>query len=380
MLAPHEKNPDKDAQTAALLALANQADSTHDEVANASAARFIQLLRLAYPDIPTPTETSPDSSEPHRAQRVLFNYLNQVINQLIDTLGTETLESKDISGIILSEVEQKYLDYPGIKSTIELIKYIQGASRYSTQDKILVLTQMQCIAITYPATDKTQWNWNWQHATWSTNPLHTYNPKTTKDEIDYVIASPGETLNLVCRAILDQSRYPKDQQEVGARIDALFNCCLNEQTQIEKGEFETCSTGRQHNLLSLLNQSYLDRANTEVGAKPVEFVHNLSTFLLDNITRFLEAKIQALQSGEKSQLCLDWISHYNGLQEFKPAPAVTFLRQQYPVLNREKKSEHVDDVSDDLDLRWKGELTYFLVKQCRAFHLKKPMKLFYKII
>ncbi|MBA2650523.1 MAG: ankyrin repeat domain-containing protein [Legionella sp.] len=378
-------------QTSTLLNVIQKQDSTHGVAPQASAAILIRMLRCAY-NIQTylltdhsllaetvaknihgsaRVETTPLSPPLEEKQAaVLSKEATQGVedclksqSSLLDYLTTviEALEKEDKSETSLSVAEQNHLNHPDIQGTIELINRVLQLPLYTKNEKKYIFKQMHSIAKTCPGLQ-----WDKKHAQWSTNSVY-IEGKTVQ-----VTASPAETLNLVCRAILDDSRYSKDQQnDTEHRIISLCAYCLSLQLSVEQGQHEICSTGRQHGLLFLLNHSYLDKSNTQISATPVKLNIDTDAFLLGSVTNFLIHTIHTLSEDKQNQLILDWLLYQNDLLECKIVPVIAFLRQKFPMpaLNPEGKTQDMD-----ADARWKDECIQFLVTQCRE-HGLNPNKL-----
>lgn len=207
-------------------------NSTHGPAPEASAARLLRLLRVSYSDVAQKT--------PAAVQASLISYLQ----------GTEnlTLEERNI---------------PSIAKTVELIDLIRKSPLWMEEDKKKIFIQMESIAGTCP-----EIRWDANHRHWSTNVI--YNPETGL--LEEVMASPAETLNLVCRAILDRERYEVGPQGVEkdelCRVESLGNSLLSLRRQEEEGQVEFCAAGRQHEMLFLLDHSYQDLAG-----KPIEVIN-----------------------------------------------------------------------------------------------------------
>ena len=177
--------------SSAVKAHLGSAQSTHNEAAQASAARLLSVLRLAYPSIQEEALTEGAAA----AQGSLIAYLQAKIE------GRE----EDLVAIE---------DNPHIAATIRLIHKISINSCLTPAEKIKIWKQMKSIASTCPGID-----WDDNHRTWSSNRI--YNVLTKSDDI--VTASPAETMNLVCAAILDTNRYAtnNDEDDLGFRIESF---------------------------------------------------------------------------------------------------------------------------------------------------------------
>lgn len=355
--------PSQNLQTHLAQKAAKKLESTHGIAPQASAGQLIQLLRLTYRDIKTQRLTESDAalknnlsenSQLYEKQRIKTESAVQV--SLIDYIAQviKTLEETALCAI------NPETSHPNIQASVAMVQCILKLEEYSPQDKIRIFKQMQSIAKTCPGLQ-----WDEHHSQWSTNALYNLSNNRKRRRTEYVIASPAETLNLVCRALLDESRYALTQQkDMHHRILAFCVCCIELQQQVERGQLEKCSTGRQHDLLFLLNGAYLDKQNTESDAQPVQLLIDTESFLIERVAHFVEESIQQLPEEKQFQLSRDWMLYQNDLSEHKVPPVISLLRNRFSVTsNLEEKTEV------ELDLRWKDALMYFLAKQCQSHGL-----------
>ncbi len=289
----------QDLSRAAIQAHVASTQSTHGQAPMASAARLIRLLRSAYPAIGAATEGA--------AQASLIDYLKAKIDDRADDLGVGRAN-------------------PQIASTIELIDAISRRDDISTDHKKEIWTQMESIAGTCP--DMPAWGAN--HENWGTNRV--YNSLTGKDET--VIASPAETLNLVCAAILDSSRYAVsdsgDEKDLGFRLASFCNRLLGLQLQKKARNYETCSAGRQHEMLFLLNQSYLDNPRDAALASPIHLIEDTEAFLQDTLTSYIDTELRELPAADRAKVVLDSIRWQSGLiDDSAEYPIVAWLKHTY---------------------------------------------------
>lgn len=266
-------------------------DSTHGSAPEASAARLIRLLSSAYPGL-----------EPVKAaQDALVNYLQAKIDGL-------ELNLAEVSG------------YPQIATTLQLIHHIDRRATISTADKIKIWKQMVSIANTYPTK-----RWNDYDAKWSSNRI--YNPETRTEDI--VTASPAETMNLVCTAILDTHRYLSsesgDEADLGFRVESFYTRLFDLQSQEDAGDLKFCAAGRQHEMLFILNNAYLDKKRDEPGALPIQLIESTQTFLVESLSSYINAELSRLDPRERAHVVLDSIRWQAGLIEGGEYPLIRWL-------------------------------------------------------
>jgi hypothetical protein len=333
--------------TEAMRQAAATQDSTHGLGPQASAAQLICWLRDAYPHIQTKVlndapelakskaAAAPErpTPEPLRAQYSLIGYLDCAIS-IIASNATENENSSNAN----------------INGTRTIVQHIIDNTFYSEEDKKRILVQMRSIATTCPGV-----TWNDTHFRWSTNRI--YNAPQNRDE--WVTASPAETLNLVCEAILDSRRYSLStgstvEKDRLHRIHSLCRCLLSLQEQVDAGQLQKCSTGRQHDLLWLLDRVYLNKPNTEGNAKPIELMHETNTFLLGTLTDFVENEFSKLGDDERSSVTQHWILWQSGLLELSESPVVESLRKRYPSVE-----------ANNPDAVWKKMCLQFMSTKCK---------------
>ena len=193
-----------------------------------------------------------------------------------------------------------------------------------------------------------------------------YNIASKKNDI--VTASPAETLNLVCRAFLDDERFqaPEVKDELSLRIEPLANTLFLLQQEVDWSQKEKCAGGRQHDLLFLLNHSYLDRPKSDSLAKPIELLIDTPDFLLNQLSSYLEQAMAALPADEKNQLIGRWISSQSDKDYDGDSPIILLLRKQHPAPER------------DPDIVWKADCAKFIAEQAALFGLN-PIQLHSRI-
>ena len=87
------------------------------------------------------------------------------------------------------------------------------------------------------------------------------------------------------------------------RVESLSLVLLKLQQQKDEGH-ETCSAGRQHELLFLLNKAYLDKSYAE-GGKPVDLIESTPTFLLESLSLYIEEQLKRRPKEEQGRLMLN---------------------------------------------------------------------------
>ena len=301
--------------------------STHNKAAEASAARLLKLLRLAYPTI-----QGRELTEGSVSNETTLADITSAQGSLIDYLDAKIAGRDEDVGAIRAN--------PHIAATIQLIDAICANQTLSFDSKKKIWTQMKSIASTCPGID-----WDANHARWSTN--HIYNPSTTAN--DLVIASPAETMNLVCAAIFDKHRYAtEDATDLGFRIESFYSRLLNLQTQEEAGQYQLCAAGRQHEMLFLLNMSYLEKPRHEDLASPIQLIEDTGAFLVNSLSSYIESELSSVSPEIRGRVVLDSMRSQSNLIEMSEYPLITWLN--------EKHASH-----------WKDDCMTYLSKRCIDF-------------
>jgi len=320
-----ENRADRDAL--AVQAFVNDYENTMGAAPQSSAVRMIRLLRHRYPAAAIVTP---------EGQSSLAGYIGRLIKSLNDPAKP------------LPELTREERDNPGIGATIRMTEWILRHGD-SLDIKTDVLTQLQSIAKTCPGL---QWDNN--HKQWSTNKF--YNAQTGKDEL--VMASTAETLNLICAAIFDPSRwvgFSMDQAEleVDLRARALMKIVLELAREAKVNQLERCSRGRNNEMLFVLNGVFLDEQN-----KPVELIENTPLFLLQSSSRFIVSVTANLTEEKQSRLTNAWLAWETTSELTAESPLVIFLREKYPASADANKDE-----------AWQEACVEFLKKSAEAFGL-----------
>ena len=296
---------EQDVSSQAIQALLRSPQSTHGPAPEASAARMIRLLRGAYPDIDAQLLMDRESA-PEQAS--LVEYLDDKIKDCPHHLG----EADRVN--------------PLIARTVQFIDVISSRDDISSEDKKKIWTQMKSIASTCPGMGNA---WDSNHLRWSSNRI--YNPLTKIDEM--VIASPAEAMNLVCAAILDVTRYPLsvsgDEADLRSRFDSFCNRLLDLERQKEKQSYEICSAGRQHEMLFLLNMTYLDKPRVERDSSPIQLIVSTDTFLSHALSSYIESELSLLSTAERAHVILESMQWQAGLIDAKEYPFIAWLKANY---------------------------------------------------
>ncbi|EKE25701.1 MAG: hypothetical protein ACD_5C00063G0001, partial [uncultured bacterium] len=183
-----------------------------------------------------------------------------------------------------------------------------------------------------------------------------YNPVIAQMEV--VIASPAEVLNLVCAATIDCERY-LESGETTSRIESFGNYLLRLQQEEKKMQRNYCTGGVQHGLLELLQNAYLDRPRHARG-KPMRFLANLGTFLLSALSQFAKDQLTLLEERERFALLIDWLQWSLSKESTGLSPLILTLRR----LHQE----------EDSDICWQRACREYLISECHFFGLDHQAK------
>lgn len=317
-------------------------DDTHNPIVQASAYRLICLLRGLYTDVSTSilTETMGTNEEQRAlvmaAQGSLGTYLHNKIAYL---------EGKVQACDALPEG-------PGsqnIAATIRVAETIllMSPSRWDVTKKIDVLKQLLSMSQTHPGAI-----WDEKHQHWSCNGYF----DSRNNRINYVIASLAETLNLVCHALLDVTRYTdigkSPEESTTLRIESLVVQLYSLQNQ----QLQKCSAGKQHDLLFLLNSIFLDNPNTVPNANLIVLPTDETRFLLQGMGEYLSRCLNTLPEHEQLQFFHTWIL-WQPRNEEEISPIRQFLRAK------------ANDVLSP-DAAWQLDCMQYLAKKCSEFGIK----------
>lgn len=251
-------------------------NDTHSPAVQASAFRLIKLLKINYSSI-LDVGTA-DGQTYHNVQRCLFRYLAC----LSDNPAALSTQNEEILAV---------KDDPTIAAVIKIIDHISNVpqERLSTHDKKIIFGQLKIIAGMHP-----YHNWNEHDEQWSINRCYL----RERDGDVELMTPPAEALNLVCAALLDCSRFMPNHHEEGRdlslRIENFYLHWLDLGKQVASGSREKCSAGLQHDLLNLLSGFYLDRDRCLAGARPLPWVTDFNSFLLESLSIFLMMQLDLL--------------------------------------------------------------------------------------
>lgn len=307
---------------------------THAPIVQASCARLILLLMDRYPGIEK-LSTQPLTDD--LSQGSLIAYLDHLINKLIDS-------SKEEDTVEIKAVHED----PRIEATVVMADSINALpqERLSKEDKQRVFKQMQFIARSYPGGE-----WDAAREQWSINSF--YNPHTRADE--KLMTTPATALNLVCKALLDETYYqsinPKDAAENRQnRISNFYSHLLELRKEVESGELQKCSAGLQHDLLNLLNRAYLGN-----DGEPINFLMDHHAFLQESLVLFIDKQLKIHPGPETNEMLLAWM-RWKAMSSHEPCPLIFWLRNQFP----SSLKQFPDNV-------WKTACKAYLTKQCEEF-------------
>src|SRR3990167_3948329 len=189
------------ADNAALQAVINDGQSTHGYAPEASTARLISVLRAAYPDIQMSVLTdAADLTSVHRdptihgqleRQNFLANWLTRIITCLTQK------QNPSLAKHLVSPEDKAHQD--NLQPILYITKQLLESQKWGLDDKARIIKKIHRLITTHPGGAI----WDEYEHQWSTNRI--YNAEAQRMEA--VIASPAETLQLVCAAMLDTERY-----------------------------------------------------------------------------------------------------------------------------------------------------------------------------
>ncbi len=412
-----DHDPKPDVLTQAAIDLAETSDSTHASAPSASAARMIRVFHANYPEIKTHLLTDHVEIAYSLTEAMRLEFQGKPTPQT-ETKGTPTKEDelkKTIQNTIraqiylikylerviqekeLPPVSPRYADHPDIQHTLELIKRIHMNQELTAEKKLvlppekklLVFKQMLSMAKICPGiqltelteADRDNWAkynewWNLNHAQWSENPV--FDPNTKK--LEKVTASIAETLNLTSRALLDSTKFlaspPKDteaqisleeqqEKDINHRIHSFCQTCIDLQKQVEAGNFEKCSTGRQHDLIFLFDKSFLINPTTTI-----ELARSRSTLVYEKMNVFIEMEMRKITDEKRLfKLFIDWIEKKLPKEDEVPV-VIEFLREQFS--QKPGFEEKTNDI--DPDQGWKAAFINFLEEECLRYGIDPNVK------
>lgn len=208
---------------------------------------------------------------------------------------------------------------------VSRIRAALQTSTYSEEEQAILLKRLDFLVDNHPG--KT---WDSNDEEWSSNGFFNGETSTT------VMASPAETLYLVCAALLDDPRHlggassraassssapPSSRQD--ERDGKLAGLLLEQGRRIARGEHDKCSMGRQHDLLWLLQGSYLN----DDGHLFV-FIEDVPGYLFALLSQFVEQQIlpKAPQE-ERSSLLVNWLVWQNSAGTDEQNPLLHFMER-----------------------------------------------------
>jgi hypothetical protein len=342
--------------TQALIEAGINPENTLQAASNASAARFIDVLRDAYPEIDMQTQSNETTQLPEKiasiitAQEQLQNILREHIH-LLSSAEPETHENS---------LQELTMDVQSsIQGTLNMITHIKALKTDSRESISQVFAQMLAIARVCPGI---QWSTNARH--WCLNPIY----DAINNTLRIVIASPAETLNLVCRAILDPARYPnkmddatnanKDQQH---RIHSFFRSLLALYQSQQDPQREKCTGGIQHDLLNLLSHSYHDKPCSHPDSKPIVWINDTTTFIYEKLTTYVSEQLREFSN---EGVIIDWI-------KFQVKPSADSTDEIHPLISFLRATDVVE--GEDPDAAWKRKCELYLSQHCIAIGLCPDM-------
>jgi hypothetical protein len=347
-----ENQPLGSNQNQAMILAGNESQSTHHEAAQASAARFIEILRNAYPalDMQERMDNNVGPTEAtirlHAEQKKLHDILEQ---QIASFASNEPNQEEATLQDQLKNVQSP------IHATLSMIAIIKELKTPLREDIIHVLRQMLDISKTCPG-----FTWSDQLRQWCINAIF----DAQNDQVVFIIASPAQTLNFVCRAILDEERYPRQTSDgksavenQALRIDSFVRCILELHRLKNEQQKPKCSGGVQHDLLHLLTQNYHDKPCSHSNAKPMMWVGNTTAYIFEKLTDYVAHK---LKQGAAEAVIIDWIKFQEAPLSNNsdiPHPLISFLRSVYSTK------------ANDPDTAWKEDCKAYLTEQCLLFGL-----------
>ena len=326
---------------AALRDLLDNQQSTHGFAPEASAVRLIRLLREAYSPIQTRllTEIADPAllrSTPLTVKQLEIQaFLVQLVEVAIRRNQNLPIQERAIPPHLRDSVTSWSF-------IVRMLVFFDQSQKWSRENKVRILQKMRSLIVTHPEGEK----WNLHEQQWSINRI--YNPAT--QAMDVIIVSPAETLNLVCRAVLDNERYEgtDDVTALNLRLESLGNYLLKMRKQEEQLQHEYCSAGQSHGLLALLQDTYLDRPRSIAGATPIHMIANEGTFLQETLSRRVKESLALLSPEDRLSLMITWMQWSERRDSDGPSPLIEYLNQ---------------------DADWQSKYQHYLIEQCHYFGL-----------
>lgn len=196
---------------------------------------------------------------------------------------------------------------------------------YSAADLTIMLDRLHVLANNHP--EKT---WSASDSQWSTNRFFD-GKKGVK-----VKASPSETLYLVCAALLDDARHLSEEAPDAAsssapssglneRIARLAGLLLERRLQFAGMELQACAGGAPHDLLWLLQGSYLDEQD-----RLFVFIEDAPGYLLGLLSQFVtERVLPKAPMDARWALVVDWIRWQQRASVDEQSPLLPFVERYH---------------------------------------------------
>ncbi len=358
----------------AIQSLISNTQSTHNLGAQATAARFLRLLRERY----IGTKALPAGFDSAKTQTLLLEFIGvhlvSLANKKDVTIATAKREALKVACPQTLEVIERLLAYA--QSPTETM------NNTTTHN---VFLQLKAFINRHPGMD----GWNDDHERWSINVIY----DAHKQDYDTVSASPAETLHLCCAALLDDTHWvssassdmstaqqPNTSEEetlravasssrqgaassssyaassnestntsaapgIAERIRGLYLLLLDKQLEKVAKQRTLCATGQQHALLMGLHARYLD----EEG-QPCEAVFSIETAINNLFNVYLDDQLASLSFNAR----LAWLARQRQGSD-EQGPVIAFLTEQ--------AAKHGSKAS------WETQLRGFLNTNCLEFGL-----------
>lgn len=270
-----------------LSAAASNDQSTHNIAAQATAARLLLLMEARYSWL--------GRGEPSKDDQ----------DKLVDYI-------KQLDAMPDGEMAPNMPQTGGQAHPVVQLVSIMLSLDWMPINKSDLLAGLEAFVENYPGSST--WTLNDDH--WSINMM--YNSQTQAHEV--VSASPARALTLVCAAILDEANHLREPEEnsgipvssssvhnnsearrVRRMATDLAKYILASREGMERAK---CSTGKQHDLLWLLQGSYLD-----ADQKPFEFINDLPCYVLMLVMAFIQEQLLTkISDDERINLMKDWVT------------------------------------------------------------------------
>lgn len=283
-------------------------ETTHAPVVQASAYRLICLLESTYPEI-----LNHQSPEYNATQNLLSRYIRHKTDKYINFLS-------------LGEIATAQKD-PSISSVVQVIDIIDewDEIKFSRSDKEIFFSELQWLANYHHSNPEI---WNNEHAQWSINSHYNSHQKV----IESKMTPPADALNLVCRAMIDKSRFlsekDKEDSDLMLRLESFYLHWLEIGKEHRKGQQRKCSAGIQHDLLFLLLPGYLTKDKVNSDAQPFHWISDLTSFYMTEMQSFIVDNIKNVVVDEqrRNKIFLEWSFWSENLtNDESPCPIIKYL-------------------------------------------------------